>query len=304
MKILITGANGLLGQHLVSNLLQEKKYEVVATGKGKCRISLDFLNENISYAEMDLTDSGNIFQVVGKYKPAIIIHTAAMTQVDECETHKQECYNTNVTGTRFLIEAGKEVNARLIYVSTDFVFDGTSGPYKEDDLPGPVNYYGSTKLAAENAVRESGLHWAIVRTVLLFGHTSGGTRKNIVTLVKDSLENGKLIKVVTDQWRTPTYVGDLAKGIIKLIKKNASGIFHLSGKDSLTPYDMAVRTAVVFGLDSSLIEKADGSTFEQAGKRPLKTGFLIEKARIELEYEPVSFDEGLKKMFSNAGMEE
>ncbi len=296
MKILITGANGLLGQEIVKQLVQEGSSSVTATGKGSCRLPVE-VTTNISYLDLDITDGGRVAEVLAAVKPDCIIHAAAMTQVDDCENDKQHCYNTNVGATRFLIDGAKRAGSRFIYISTDFVFDGLSGPYSEDDQPAPVNYYGSTKLAAENAVKESGLKWNIIRTVLVYGKSGPGARANLVTWVKKSLEDGKNIKVVCDQWRTPTYVEDLAKGIRLVINKNINGIYHVSGKDLLTPYDMAIKTASQLKLDPGLIEKVDASNFSQCGERPKKTGFSIDKARKELGFEPLSFQESLEKIF-------
>jgi dTDP-4-dehydrorhamnose reductase len=195
------------------------------------------------------------------------------------------------------VEAARQINAFLIFISTDFVFDGIHGPYKETDEINPVSYYGSTKVAAEKAVAESGLPYAIVRTCLLYGNILFGTRSNIISWVKENLEQGQKIKVVSDQWRTPTYIEDLAKGILLIAEKRATGLFHISGKDFLSPYEMAMATAEYLGLDASLIEKVDASVFAQPAKRPATTGFVIDKAKNELGYEPLSFREGMMKMY-------
>ena len=294
MKVLVTGANGLLGQELIAALL-ERKHEVIATSKGPSRIKTD-AGSSITYRELNITDGLAIQQVLAETRPEVIIHAAAMTQVDDCELDKITCYNINVTATRFLVEAAKEVGARLVYISTDFIFDGEAGPYKEDDEPKPVNYYGSTKLSAEAEIMESGLPWSIVRTVLVIG-TAVGTRSNIISWVRDKLTRGEKIKVVDDQFRTPTFTEDLAKGIVLVVEKKATGIYHISGKDFLTPYQIALKTADHFGLDHSLIEKADVTSFSQPAVRPPRTGFYIDKARKDLGYEPLSFDEALKKFF-------
>jgi dTDP-4-dehydrorhamnose reductase len=296
MKVLVTGANGLLGQELISLLLQQN-FDVTATSKGPSRLQ-SIVGKNLIYRDLDITDGLAVENLITECKPDAIIHAAAMTQVDECELNKIDCYNTNVTATRFLIEAAKEVNSKLVYISTDFIFDGSTGPYKEDDEPKPVNYYGSTKLSAETEIMESGLHWCIVRTVLVIG-TAVGTRSNIISWVKEKLSKGEKIKVVNDQFRTPTFTEDLAKGILLVLEKNATGIYHISGKDLLTPYQIALKTAEHFNLDDSLIEQADVTSFTQPAVRPPRTGFYIDKARKDLGYEPLSFEEGLKKFFSS-----
>ena len=295
MKILLTGANGLLGRHLVKKLA-EKGYEVIATAKGESKIN-SIGNGKVKFLSLDITDGAAVNKLMNEVKPDVLLHTAAMTQVDVCELNKIDCWNTNVTATRFLIDSAKETKSRIIFISTDFVFDGLHGPYKEEDEPNPVNYYGSSKLAAEKAVIQSGLDWAIVRTVLVVGNTEDGQRQNILTWVKEKLEKGETIKVVDDQVRTPTYVEDLADGIILILEKKSKGIVHIAGKDTLTPYQIARQTAEFLKLNSKLIEKSDASNFTQAALRPPTTGFKIDKAKNELSYQPHSFNEILKEVF-------
>lgn len=299
MKILITGANGLLGQHL-TKLLLEQGYTVIATGKGDARMHPEGWGDKYLYHSLDITDAIDVQTVMSAVQPEVVVHAAAMTQVDECELHSEQCERINVTGTSQVLVDAEVYSKHFIYVSTDFVFDGEQGDYKEEDELKPVSYYGFTKMQAEAITETSNIPWAIVRTCLVYGNTLQGTRRNIITWVKDSLEQGNAIKVVADQWRTPTYVEDLAKGIALIIEKKATGIYHISGKDLLTPYDIALQTADLFGLDKSRIEKVDAATFSQPGRRPPKTGFVIGKARKELGFEPLSFGEGLKKMFEGS----
>ena len=183
-----------------------------------------------------------------------------------------------------------------MYVSTDFVFNGLNGPYKETDETGPVNYYGSSKLAAEKSVTEGNLQCSIVRTVLVFGNILVGNRSNVISWVQENLENNKPIKVVSDQWRTPTYVADLVKGILLALQKKATGIYHISGEEGMSPYDMATATADYLHLDKSLITKVDASIFTQPAQRPLRTGFIIDKAKQELGFKPLSFKDALQQM--------
>ena len=296
MKILVTGANGLLGQHLTKQLL-EKGYTVIATGKGDARIQFKEWEHQYLYYPLDITDANAVQLIMSTVQPEVVVHAAAMTQVDECELHPEKCERVNVTGTSQILVDAEMYSQHFIYISTDFVFDGETGNYKEEDDLRPVSYYGFTKMQAEAITETSTISWAIVRTCLVYGNALQGTRNNIITWAKSNLEQGKDIKVVADQYRTPTYVEDLAKGIALIIEKKAEGIYHISGKDLLTPYEMAVQTANLFNLDKSHIEKVDAATFKQPGRRPPKTGFIIDKARKDLGYEPVSFTEGLKKMF-------
>lgn len=295
MKILITGSNGLLGQNLIKLLIETTAHNIIATGRGESRLPFE-KTEQYNYFSLDITDGIAVTDFLLQHKPGLIIHAAAMTQPDPCELNQVECWNINVTATRFLVSAAESIQAKFIYMSTDFVFDGTNGPYRETDIPNPVNYYGSSKLVAEKAVMESNLHWAVVRTVLVYGNILVGNRSNIISWVKDNLENNKPIKVVSDQWRTPTYVEDLAKGILLVVEKNAEGIYHISGEEGMSPYDMACAVAGHLRLNKNLMTEVNADTFTQPAKRPLKTGFIIEKAKKELGYLPLSFKAALAKM--------
>lgn len=290
MKILITGANGLLGQKLAHLMDEDPEIGLIVTA----RKPLGYTLQNGIYAKMDVENKEDIVSVFFEHKPDVVIHTAAMTQVDDCEVQREQCWAANVTSVELLAEACQWYKTHFIYVSTDFIFNGSHGPLDENEIPAPVNYYGESKLAAEKIVQASSLHWSILRTVLVFGVTPDMSRSNIVLWVKNSLEQGKAIKVVNDQWRTPTLAEDLAMGCYLAAKKNAKGIYNISGKDFMSPYDIAIKTADYFKLDRSLITATDSNTFKQAARRPLTTGFIIDKARKELGYEPCSFEEGLK----------
>ena len=297
MNILVTGTNGLVGQHVVKQLLGKTEYNIIATGIGGSR--LPFSNARLQYHSLDITDGVAATGFYFSCKPDAVIHAAALTKPDECELNKTKCWDVNVTATRFLLDAIKQLNTYCIYLSTDFVFDGQKGLYIETDTTEPVNYYGSSKLAAEKAVIESGANFAIARTCLVYGNALQGSRSNIITWVKENLQQGKKIKVVNDQLRTPTYVEDFAKGILLLLEKKAQGIFHISGEEMMTPYDMAMAAADYLQLDKTLIEKVDASVFKEPAARPLKTGFDISKAKTILGYQTVSFMEGLRKMLSH-----
>lgn len=297
MKVLVTGANGLLGQHLVDVLLRNG-YQVIATGRGPCRLPFTDVVNLFSYYEADLTSSPAVETILNTEKPDVVVHAGAMTQVDDCEKQHNICFDVNVQATAQLLLLAEQYAKHFIFISTDFVFSGEEGNYAEDELPKPVSWYGFTKVQAESTVETSEIPWCIVRTCLVYGNTLAGTRNNIINWVKDNLEQGKEIQVVSDQVRTPTYVEDLATGVMLIIRKKATGIFHVSGKDVLTPYDMALATADHLHLNKQLIKKVDASIFSQPAKRPLKTGFDISKARNELGFEPVSFQEGLVRMMS------
>lgn len=290
-KVLITGSNGLLGQKLVQLLCEDENYELIATSRGVNRLPSDV---PYTYVPMDITNPEEVQQVIGEYKPEFIIHTAAMTNVDQCEAEKEACWKQNVDAVEYLVKASEKAKSHFIHLSTDFIFDGKEGPYDERAKANPLSYYGESKLAAEKIVRKCKAPWAIARTVLVFGIANDMSRSNIVLWVKKSLEEGKQIQVVNDQWRTPTLAEDLAMGCYLIMENAATGIYNISGKELMTPFDMAIKTADFFKLNKSLITKTDSTKFTQPAKRPPRTGFIIDKAVNNLGYDPHSFEEGIQ----------
>jgi len=289
MKILVTGANGLLGQKLITLLQQDERIELIATAHRSLAIPL----VRGEFIELDITNREQVERTINDTRPDVVIHTAALTNVDRCELEQEACWRTNVTAVEYLVESCSSHSAHLIHLSTDFIFDGSYGPLDETAVPNPVNFYGKSKLAAETYIQQHAHSWCILRTVLVYGVSADMSRSNIVLWVKKSLEEGKTIQVVNDQYRTPTLAEDLAMGCYLAAKKKATGIFHISGKDFLTPYEMAIQTADFFNLQKSLITLTDSTHFKQPAIRPLRTGFIIEKATKELNYSPRSFQEGL-----------
>jgi dTDP-4-dehydrorhamnose reductase len=287
--LLITGIHGLVGQYLFK-ILHSWKGTVIMTGKGNCRLP----GSSFIYAEMDITDREQVFEVFRRFAPDVVIHSAAMAQPDHCELHKEEALKVNVGGTENLLEASAQTGAFFVHISTDFVFSGSDGPYHENSPPSPVNFYGVTKLRAEEKVQAYPFPWAIIRTALVYGNVIVGTRSNMISWVTGELGKGKPIQVVSDQLRTTTYAGDLAGAILKIAERKAEGIWHISGPDPLSPWEIAVAVADHLDLDSSLISKVDASIFSQPATRPLKTPLIIDKARNELDYQPISFYEGMK----------
>jgi len=294
MKILVTGANGLLGYKLIQLLSTKSDITTVATARKK----VNDLPQGVDFFELDITNHDQTIEVLLATKPDVVISAAAMTQVDQCETEREQCWMANVVGIENLVEGCEKINCHLVHVSTDFIFDGSFGPLDETAIPNPVNFYGESKLAGEQVIKKSKLNWAILRTVLVFGITPDLSRSNIVLWVKKSLEDGKTINVVNDQWRTPTLAEDLAVGCYLAASQKATGIYHISGEEMMTPFDIAQHTADFFKLDKSLIKAADSSTFKQPAARPPKTGFIITKAKTELGYQPHSFSEGLQVLKS------
>ncbi|QNH63033.1 SDR family oxidoreductase [Hymenobacter sediminicola] len=291
MRILVTGTNGLLGQKLVALLRNQPEIELVATSRGPNKLAA--LYPEVQFLSLDVTSKSEVSRLIAQVQPTHLIHTAAMTNVDECELNREACWLHNVTAVEHLVAACEAHHVHLTFLSTDFVFSGEQGPLAEGALPAPVNFYGESKVAAEEIVQASRIPWAIVRTVLVYGTAHNYGRTNIVLWVRDSLRAGRHIQVVNDQFRTPTLAEDLAQGCWLVARQHATGIYHISSDELLTPYQMALRVAAYFQLDTSLISEVNASTFSQPAQRPLRTGFVISKAQQELGYQPHSFDEGI-----------
>jgi dTDP-4-dehydrorhamnose reductase len=291
-RVLITGANGLLGQALVARLADAESADVWATARDDAP---RFDASLCDYRPMDVTAPDAVEAVFEDVDPDVVVNCAAVSDVAACEENRNRAWAVNARAVKRLAKHCTARRARLVQVSTDFVFDGKRGPYDEKARPDPVNYYGRTKLAAENALREVGLSdWAIARTVLLYGVGRDLSRSNVVLWMIEQLSAGESISVVTDQWRTPTYVPDLADGIARIIERDKTGIYHLSGRELVTIHELAETVAEVFGFDDALVDPVPSSHFDDAVERPAKTGFIILKAETELGYDPHSLEEGLR----------
>lgn len=291
MRILITGSNGLLGQKLVAALRADPDAVMLATSRGEDR-SAKPLGDR--YRPLDITVASDVDAVVDGFRPDVIIHTAAMTNVDACELDPAACRSQNVDGTRYLVRAAERNGSHFILLSTDFVFDGADGPYREEDPPGPLSVYGQSKLDGEELVRSSGLEkWAIARTIIVYGVAEGLSRSNVVLWAKEALEKGAPMQVVDDQFRMPTLAEDLADGCLRIARRGSTGIFHLSGPDLMSILELVHQVAEHFGLDPSPIRPVKSGDLGQPAKRPPRTGFVLDKARKELGYAPHSFREGL-----------
>ncbi|MFB6098394.1 MAG: dTDP-4-dehydrorhamnose reductase [Salinibacter sp.] len=291
-RVLLTGANGLLGQALVRRISQNREYDLLATSRGD---SPRFREASGGYVPLDVTQPDDVAAVFEDFTPNVVVNCAAMSDVAACDEHRSEAWAVNARAVKTLAKQCRTHGARLVQVSTDFVFNGKRGPYDEDARPDPVNYYGRTKLAGENAVREAGRsNWALVRTVLLYGTGHDLNRSNVVLWMIDQLSKGETLHIVDDQYRTPTHVDDLARGIDRLIHREKTGIYHISGREMVSIYELACTVAEVFGYDKSLIKPVSSDYFEDDVERPPRTGFIIRKAETELDFDPRPLDEGLR----------
>lgn len=290
MRILITGSNGLLGQKLVKLLANNPNIQFLATSSGANRIKSI---TGFDYVSLDITNKTKVEQVFNRFQPTVVINTAAMTNVDACEDKKEQCWNLNVNAVKNLIEASEKHKTHLIHLSTDFVFDGKNGPYKEDDLPNPLSYYGLSKYEAEKLLQQSKIKWSVIRTIIVYGVVEDMSRSNIVLWAKQALEKGNPLTIVNDQFRMPTLAEDLAQACWLVAEKSATGIYHICGKDLMSILELVNRVADFYGYDKSIVSPISSSSLNQAAKRPPKTGFILDKAYKELGYSPCSFEEGL-----------
>lgn len=290
MKLLITGSNGLLGQKIVKRC-RKHGIPFLATSKGVNR-NPDCPEE--AYLDLDITDKTAVEAMVSDYHPTAIIHTAALTNVDYCEQHPEECRLVNVEATRYLWEAAKMQQCHFELVSTDFVFDGEKGNYSEADETGPLSVYAHSKNDAEQLlIKDKNTNWSIARTIIVYGTGHQLSRSNMILWALEALPKGEPMRLVNDQFRAPTWADDLAYGCVEIIQRNQTGIFHLSGPETLSVDTIVKRVAAYLTIADPKIETISSSTLNQPAKRPPKTGFNLEKARSRLNYQPKTLEESL-----------
>lgn len=289
-RIIVFGANGMLGQRTVLHFLNQPNIEVFATD-----VQDSPAIEGIDYQQADITDRQQVKKVVYDFYPDYIINAAAYTAVDKCEEERELSWKVNVKAVEHMAETARVLDARLVHISTDYVFDGKKGPYEETDKPNPISYYGRTKLASENALRISGVLYTALRTNVLYGIVEHG-RKDFVRWVVESLREGKPLRIVDDQINNPTYIDDLVQAISKSIEFKKTGMYHTGGKEFLSRFDFTLRIADFFGLDKSLLSKITTEELGQRAPRPLKSGLITLKAESEFGYSPHSFEESFALM--------
>ena len=290
MKILITGSNGLLGQKLLHKLRKDSSVQLIATSKGENRVSS---KDGYTYFDLDITDNDAIAKLISIEKPQVVINTAAMTNVDLCEDERKTCDALNVDAVRYLADSCAKIDAHLIQISTDFIFDGQDGPYSEKDIPNPLSYYGLSKLKSEELLQAHIVKWTVLRTIIVFGVGEKLSKGNIVLWAKEALQQGDRLNIIDDQFRAPTLAEDLADICILAAKKKAFGIFNASGKDIMSIYEIVERIAKHYGNSTDHLNKISTETLKQKAERPRKTGFILDKSINELGYKPHSFEECL-----------
>lgn len=295
-RILVFGANGKLGQRLVHKLVQNTNYEIHAAGNEEKSII-----NNVEYTQLDISKKNQVKTLFHKFFPDLVINAAGYTNVDLCETNKEASWNVNVKGTENIAMLSWAIDAHIIHISSDYVFDGKEGPYTEEDIPNPISYYGRTKLAGENTLRSSGVRFTIVRSNVLYGAVLSN-RPDFVKWVIENLKAGKQIRIVSDQINNPTYIDDLVDAIESIGNYELLGIYNIGGSEFLNRYDFSLRIAAYFNLDKNLITAITTSELNQPALRPLKSGLIIKKAESDLHYSPKSIEATFQLIKEESGL--
>jgi dTDP-4-dehydrorhamnose reductase len=298
MKLLVIGASGLLGFKVAS--LAVDRYETYATYNFR-PIKL----EGCTSFKLDKRNRDETMELAKRVKPNIIVDTAALHNVDYCESHPDESWKINVEGTRNVVDACKVVGAKMIFLSTDYVFDGTKGLYREEDPPNPLSVYAKNKLEAEKLIEKSGVSYGIGRPSVIYGwnaleasglQSSSGKSMNFVIWAVNKLEKGEPINAVTDQYSSPTLADNLAEALLALSKRGKQGLYHTAGKSCVNRYELSKKIAEVFGFDLNLIKPVTSDAFKQAAVRPKKCCLNVTKAEKDLAVKLLTIEEGLNLM--------
>jgi len=290
MRLIITGGSGLLGS-AVATLSQANRYETY-TGYNQHNV-----NEGIPIL-LDITNIHMIEKAFKKAQPEIVIHSAAMTNVDHCEENRTQATLINVKGTRNIIKEAKKYGAFILYVSTDYVFSGEKGGYIESDEPSPINHYGATKLEGEQILISSDIENCIVRPSVIYGSIPAAGKENFALWVINNLRNGKSIKIINDNWVSPTLNTNLAEMILEIVERRLTGVYHLSGATPINRYDFTLKIAKEFSLDENLITPVTSKEMKWAAKRPMNSSLNVSKASSTLRNKPMRIEEALRRLRS------
>jgi len=288
MKIFITGGSGLMGSKMAEVALARgnQVFSGYAHNEPQCGRAIRF----------DLMDERGTCDLVDRLRPDVIIHSAALTDVDRCERERELAYKMNVEGTRAIAKAAEKAGAFLVYISTDYVFDGERGSYREDEKTNPVSYYGQSKLLGEEFCRG-----CIARTCVIYGSRPASGKVNFALWLIESLKSGKQVPVVTDQFITPTLNTNLAQMVLEAADRRLSGVYHLAGATRISRYDFAREVARVFDLDSDLIIPSRMADLKWDAKRPKDSSLDTSKAARELMEKPYGLEKALGALKADLG---
>jgi dTDP-4-dehydrorhamnose reductase len=287
LKLLVTGAGGLYGSKL-AKIAVEKNLEVYSCDVQESQVCGNFVKFDVSNKEL-------VNEAFKRVKPDVVVHAATLTDVDKCELNKEFAWKINVEGTRNIVESAKNTGSFLIYVSTDYVFNGEKGWYTELDKPDPINHYGLTKLKAEELVKAQDEYF-IARPSVIYGSTPAAGKVNFALWLIETLRKGERVKIVTDQWNTPTLNTNLAEMTLEAAERRLTGTFHLCGATRVSRFQFAQLIAETFGLNKNLIDPVLSSQFKWPAKRPMDSSLDTAKAQQTLKNKPLEIHEALKRL--------
>ncbi|MGB9729845.1 MAG: dTDP-4-dehydrorhamnose reductase [Thermoprotei archaeon] len=288
VRLLVVGGSGLLGSKVMD----------VAARRGFVVYSSYFSHKTdfSGGLKLDVTDFSMVKDIIRRVNPDVVIHASAVTDVDLCEKNRELAYKVNVLGTGNVVKACESIGAYLVYISTDYVFSGDKGFYKEDDEPNPINYYGYTKLEGERLVMSSNLKYLIVRTSVIYGAKPAAGKINFALWIIEKLKNNEYVKVLTDQFISPTLNTNLAEMILEAVEKDLNGVYHMAGDERVSRYDFALKIAEIFNLNPKLVIKASMNDMNWIAKRPKDSSLNVEKTKSILNTKPLKLDEAIKKL--------
>ena len=287
LKLLITGASGLYGSKLAA-LALARNFEVYSCYVQELPVCGNFVKFDVSNREL-------VDEAFKRVKPDVVVHAASVTDVDKCELNKELAWKINVDGTKNIVEAAKRIGSFVIYISTDYVFNGKKGNYKESDKPAPINYYGLTKLKSEELVKAQAEYF-IGRPSVIYGSTPAAGKVNFALWLIDALRKGERVKIVTDQWNTPTLNTNLAEMTLEVIERRITGTFHFCGASRVSRFEFSQLIAEAFGLDKTLIDPVSSSQFSWPAKRPMDSSLDTSKAQQTLQNKPLKIGEALERL--------
>ncbi len=293
MRILVTGSSGLLGSAAIRLAIRggHEVYSAYGNNRPEAGIPL----------RLDLTALQDIGRAVGRVDPDAIIHAAALTDVDRCERERDLAMRVNAEATAAIASAAREAGAFLVYISTDYVFNGERGLYSEEDEPDPVNFYGYTKLKGEEFVRERAGGYCIARASVIYGAVPASGKANFALWLIDKLGRGEEASVLVDQYISPTLNSSLARMVLEAAERGLEGIYHMAGADRVSRYDFAAKLCEVFGLDASLLKPARMGDMGWVARRPRDSSLDVSKAAGALRGKPLKLIEALRTLRGEFG---
>ncbi len=287
MKLLITGGSGLYGSKLAKAALA-KKIEVYSA-------DIQNLSEYGKFVKLDITNKEAVEEAFGAIEPDVVVHAASLTDVDKCELNKELAWKINVDGTKNILEGTRKINSFLVYISSDYVFSGEKGFYVESDAANPINYYGITKLSAEKLIQAQE-EFLIARPSVIYGSTPAAGKVNFALWLVETLRKGEKVKIIKDQWNSPTLNTNLAEMTLEAIDRKLIGVYHLCGASRVSRLEFAQKIAETFGLDKALIESVCSSQFSWPAKRPEDSSLDTSKAQRTLNCKPLRIAEALEQL--------